>query len=132
MFSHIRMAGLVPLKDWETGVQVGWWQDIGPTTLEEGLEVDFWPWQEVEGEIVPLAWHRHPEGYWWLRLPGGGKVLWHRQLWMDRNGRRLERGEEVHHRDHRKGNNKVHNLEMVLGRDHRRHHGRMRRARLRW
>ena len=62
MFSHIRMAGLVPLKDWETGVQVGWWQDIGPTTLEEGLEVDFWPWQEVEGEIVPLAWHRHPEG----------------------------------------------------------------------
>ena len=100
--------------DWERGVQVGWWQDIGPTTLEEGLEVDWWPWQGEE--MVPVAWHRHPEGHWWLRLPGGGKVLWHRQLWMDRNGRRLVKGEEVYHRDHRRGNNRVQNLEMVLGR----------------
>ena len=66
------------------------------TTLEEGSEVDWWPWQEVGEEMVPLAWHRHPEGYWWLRLPGG-----HRQLWMDKNGRRLVKGEEVHHFDHR-------------------------------
>ena len=50
------------------------------------------------------------------RLPGGGKVLWHRQLRMGRNGRRLVKGEEVHHRDHRRGNNRVQNLEMVLGR----------------
>ena len=71
------------------------------TTLEEGSEVDWWPWQEVGEEMVPLVWHRHPEGYWWLRLPGGGKVLWHRQLWMDKNGRRLVKGEEVHHFDHR-------------------------------
>ena len=56
------MAECMPLMDWERGVHVGWWQDIGP------------------------------EGYWWLRLPGGGKVLWPRQLWMDRNGRRLVRG----------------------------------------
>ena len=81
-----------------------------------GMEVDWRPWQEVGEEMVPLAWHRHPEGYWWLRLPGGGKVLWHKQLWMDRNGRRLVKGEEVHHRDHRRGNNRVQNLEMVLGR----------------
>ncbi|CAL1128908.1 unnamed protein product [Cladocopium goreaui] len=28
------------------------------TTLEEGSEVDWWPWQEVGEEMVPLAWHR--------------------------------------------------------------------------
>ena len=39
----------------------------------------------------------------WIGLPGGGKVLWHRQLWIDRNGKRLVRVEEVHHTNHRKG-----------------------------
>ena len=47
----------------------------------------FWvTWYATAGQnkmmdkVVP--YHKHPEGYCWLRLPGGGdnRVLWHRQL----------------------------------------------------
>ena len=46
---------------------------------------------------------------------------------MDWNRRRLERGEEVHHRDHSKGNNCPGNLEVVRADEHRRGHARGRR-----
>ena len=121
---------LIPMRNWENGVQVGWWQHIGEWDMGEGFTSDWWPWMEdPQGNIQAIPWHEHPEGYAFLRLPGGGgKKLWHRQLWMDWNGRRLERGEEVHHRDHRKGNNCLGNLEVVRTDEHRRRHARGRRG----
>ena len=39
---------------------------------------------------------------------------------MDWSGRRLEKGEEVHHKDHSRGNNCLRNLEVVRADEHRR------------
>ena len=77
----------VPMMNWTTGEQVGWWQYIGEQELEEGLSCDYWPWVEVEGGawMEPVPVHRYPEG-WFLRVPkGGGKGLIHRgyQLFLD-------------------------------------------------
>lgn len=79
---------LIRMRNWVTGEEVGWWQHTGDQELERGLRIDYWPWVEkvVDGSpwMEPVPVHRHPEGYWFLRLPqGGGKVLVHRQLWQD-------------------------------------------------
>ena len=124
---------LIPMMNWETGVQVGWWQHIGDWDMDDGFTSDWWPWCETAtGDVQPIPWHKHPEGYAFIRLPGGGrgggKKLWHRQLWMDWSGRRLEKEEEVHHKDHSRGNNCLRNLEVVRAEEHKRIHGRRRRA----
>ena len=108
------MAELIPLMDWERGVQVGWWQEVGPTRLEEGLEVDWWFWREVDRAAwrweSPVA-QAAVDGQEWEKVGKGGGSPPHKS---------------------QEGDNVVQNLEMVLGRDHRRHHGRLRRARPRW
>ena len=95
----------------------------------EGFTSDWWAWfEDASGEIGAVPWHGQSEGHAFIRLPGGGgKKLWHRQLWMDWSGRRLEWGEGVHHKDHRRGNNCLRNLEKVSGEEHRRRHARERR-----
>ena len=82
--------------------------------------------------VVP--YHKHPEGYFWLRLPGGGdnRVLWHRQLYQDLQGRPLAENMEVHHVDHDRANNCAAKLVARRGRDHRRHHARARRGPAGW
>ena len=62
---------LIPMMNWETGVQVGWWAHIGEWDMgEEGFTSDWWPWVESpQGEMQAIPWHRHSEGYAFIRMP---------------------------------------------------------------
>lgn len=69
-------------------------------------------------------------GYIWEFLPGHhlqnlwGFVPQHRLIAEDIIGRRLVRGEDVHHRDECRTNNDPANLQVMTQLEHRRHHGR--------
>eukprot|EP00435_Cladocopium_sp_Y103_P074076 s963_g46.t1 len=39
------------MKNWDTGAQMGWWQHVGDTYMEEGLSSDWWPWQLPASEM---------------------------------------------------------------------------------
>ena len=66
--------------------------------------------ETVEPSSAVVPHHKHPDGYFFLRLPcpDPNKVLFHRQLWQDLNGRRLSPKEMVHHRNGLKGGQCVH------------------------
>ena len=133
------MAQIIEMRNWKTGQVVGHWHPTVDQEYGEGLKSDYWPAkatvEDGEAYIEVAPYHQHPQGYWWLRLPGGGvgrKVLWHRQLWQDAHGRELQAHEEIHHRDGDKGNNCLGNLQKTGARVHRQHHGRERRMLPRW
>lgn len=82
------------------------------------------------------AWHRgpahaswisgrlqHPSGYIRITLPNGGGTVWeHRWVWEQANGP-IPDGYEIHHRNHKKGDNRLENLELIKDHDHRILHG---------
>ena len=116
--------GFMVMTNWETGAQIGWWVQVGRHELGDGLVSDWYPEYETQerredGSVGPssavVPHHKHPDSYFFLRLPcpDPNKVLFHRQLWRDLNGRRLTPEEMVHHRNHQKGDNVSSNLVMM-------------------
>ena len=126
----------IAMRNWAAGgTIVGWWGHIEEETFLGGLKCYFWPAQnDGQGWVEVVPYHKNPEGYFWLRLSGGGdnRVLWHRQLYQDLQGRPLAENIEVHHVDHDRANNCAANLVARRGRDHRRHHARARRGPAGW
>ncbi len=69
-----------------------------------------------------------PSGYWLVKVPvedpmaamrnGQGYVREHRLVMADYIGRPLTPDEDVHHRDHDRGNNDIGNLELMVKADH--------------
>ena len=128
----------VVMTNWETGAAVGWWVHVGRHELGTGLVSDYYPEYETQerkedGSVEPspavVPHHRHPDGYFFLRLPcpDPNKVLFHRQLRQDLNGRRLSPHDMVHHRNGLKGDNVSSNLVMMTKAAHLALHARERR-----
>lgn len=64
----------------------------------------------------------HPLGYVSVSVPGRGPLLEHRVVAEQMLGRRLRRGEEVHHINGVKNDNRPENLEVLTTREHKRRH----------
>ena len=121
---------VVPLINWATGQEVGQW--VEHPFQAGGCTSDWTPillnWDK-EDPAEELEIQQHPEGYKWLKLPGGGKELFHRQLHQDLVAKaKIPRDQEVHHRNHMRWDNRLQNLEVAGARQHRQHHARARRA----
>lgn len=70
---------------------------------------------------------RHSAGYLWQWAPDHpgahrGRVLQHRLVMERMLGRRLVPGEEVHHRNGKRDDNRPENLELTMSGEHQRHH----------
>ena len=118
----------IQLKNWQTDQVVGYWKKVGMTRLAPKLWSDWKPcYQAPDGTEKEVPNHEHTEGYFNLRLPGGGKdnkPLFHRQLWQDLHGRKANSKEVVHHVNHQKGDNRAANLQLLPKSEHNRHHAR--------
>lgn len=64
------------------------------------------------------------EGYWWIYAPyhpfasSRGYVLEHRLVWEKANKRLLQKGEEIHHLNGDRGDNRPENLRLVSKQEH--------------
>lgn len=89
-----------------------------------GATIYVWPYQIRNGQgrfcskrcadasrIVGRA--INTEGYVVLHVPGRGQVFEHRYVMEQYIGRPLEPGEEVHHRNENKSDNRIENLELT-------------------
>lgn len=62
-------------------------------------------------------------GYRFIRRPEDNKrVLEHRDVMERHLGRKLERGEHVHHKNHNRSDNRLENLEVLQASEHMKHH----------
>ena len=89
---------VMPMKNWVTGREIGFWKKVGETEFEGGLLSDWCPYyRAADGTEVQVKHHSHTEGYFFLRLPcrKPNKPLFHRQLWQDLHGRKVNKNEVV-------------------------------------
>lgn len=79
---------------------------------------------------LSCAWRRlTSDGYIVLRLPDGRRVSEHRWLMSQHLQRPLLPGEQVHHRNGNRSDNRIENLEVVELGNHQRLHAALNRAR---
>jgi hypothetical protein len=77
---------------------------------------------ERKGRAAPSRYRQN--GYWMLRWNVGGKYVYqfeHRSVWEQANGP-VPDGHEIHHVNGDKGDNRLENLQLMRGFDHRQHH----------
>ena len=70
----------------------------------------------------PVKRYRHTGGYIMLTLDNGRRVLEHRYVMEVVLGRKLLRGEVVHHRNKIRSDNRRENLELMTWKSHSTHH----------
>ena len=58
----------VEMKNWTTGEVVGWWDHLGVYAFGRGLQCDYFPTQKEGADGAKMVpYHKHSEGYFWLR-----------------------------------------------------------------
>src|SRR5262245_44546679 len=72
----------------------------------------------------PIGTRRLNPPYWEIKVADGraGWVREHRWLMEQKLGRKLDRKEHVHHRNHDTMDNRLENLELLQASEHHRHH----------
>ena len=96
----------------------GFWLDVGFNCDGDDMIAEYVPC-DMNGICLPI--HKKKEGYYCFHLPGNGKtVRFHRQLYKDV----IIRGEipqthELHHRNFKKNDNRLRNLEIMTKKRHR-------------
>ena len=96
----------------------GFWLHVGFNRDGDNMIAEYVPC-DITGRC--LALHKKKEGYYCFHMPGNGKtVRFHRQLYKDV----VLRGEiaatyEVHHRNFKKNDNRLCNLELMTKKRHR-------------
>ena len=95
----------------------GLWLDVGFNRDGDDMVAEYVPC-DITGRC--LALHKK-KGYYCFHLPGNGKsVRFHRQLYKDVVlGGEIPATHEVHHRNFRKNDNRLDNLELMTKKRHR-------------